>query len=266
MSSANDTTGEGTAVVTGGGSGIGKAISRWLATRGVNPVLADIDEASVRDAAEEINRADDTTGRALGIHTDVTSESSVQSLIERALGEFGEINYLFANAGVSGPVELEDTDFESWKQVMDINLNGVFLSVKKALPSLREADGTSHVIVTSSISGRKPKSIMMPYRTSKAAVLMLTHCLASREGPDVKVNALCPGPIETPLQEELYQRRAEKEGVPVEQYMQEGDQLGPLGRSPTKQDILNLLDFVLFQDGFVHGHEFYLDGGSYQAM
>jgi len=107
---------------------------------------------------------------------------------------------------------------------------------------------------------------MVPYRVSKAAAIMLTRCLAVHLGPDVKVNAICPGRIETPLVEDLYERRARARDTTVEEIMKEEEQSPPLRRTPEYEDVMGVLDYLLFQDGFVTGHEFHLDGGDHQAL
>jgi NAD(P)-dependent dehydrogenase (short-subunit alcohol dehydrogenase family) len=255
------------ALVTGGGSGIGAEIGRWLAAQAVDVVLGDVDEFQARTVAREIT-ADDH-GRALDVHLDVTDEASVEAVVDTVEAEFGRLDYLFANAGLAGPVELDETTYEAWRSVIDVNVNGAFLTVLKAIPLLtaNESDEeASHVVVTSSISGRKPKPIMIPYRTSKAATIMLTRCLATALGPAVKVNALCPGRIDTPLAAELYERRADTRGVSVEQLLEAEQAELPLGRTPDHEDVHQLLEYLLFRDAFVTGHEFHLDGGGYQSL
>jgi NAD(P)-dependent dehydrogenase (short-subunit alcohol dehydrogenase family) len=250
-------------VVTGGGSGIGASIGRWLARHGADVVLFDVDEAGLHEVADEINGADG--GRARVQVGDVTDEDAVADLVGTVRSEHGRLDYLFPNAGVAGPVELDETGSEDWRRVIDVNVNGVFFATKQAVPLLEGGDGTSHIVVTASISGRKPKPIMVPYRTSKAAVIMLSRCLATALGPDVKVNALCPGRIDTPLVESLYERRAEATDTTPEE-IRGAEEDVPLKRTPDHEDILGVLDYIIFQDGFVTGHEFHLDGGGYQAL
>jgi len=257
--------GEGdVALITGGGSGIGAEIGRWLSGHGVDVVLGDVDE----DALEEVVSNIDARGggRVVGTRLDVTDASSVKSVLDTVREEFDRLDYLFANAGLSGPVELEDTSFEDWRSVIDVNLNGVFVTAKSAIPMLEAGSSTSHIIVTASISGRKPKPIMVPYRTSKAALIMLSRCLATALGPDIKVNALCPGRLDTPLVEDLYERRARVQDTTAENLKRQEEQQPPLERTPEYEDIVGVLDYILFQDGFVTGHEFHLDGGGHQTL
>jgi len=255
--------GEGhVAVVTGGGSGIGARIGTWLARNGVDVVLADLDESGARTVADDVE-ADGGTAR--GVYTDVTDESSVGTLFETVEAEFGRLDYLFPNAGIVGPVELDETSIADWRQVIDVNLNGAFLTVTEGL-DLLTADGGGHAVLTASISGRQPKPVMVPYRCSKAAVIMLVHCLAEPLGPEVKINALCPGPIDTPLLRDLQERRAEARGMTFEEFRDEKSASMALGRTPEPEDLLGLLDYLLFGDAFVTGHEFYLDGGGYQVI
>lgn len=251
-------------VVTGGGSGIGASIGQWLARQGADVVLADVDIKAAEETAREVDATARGSVRAHGV--DVTKESSVESLVESVGAEEGRLDYLFANAGVSGPVALAETSYEEWRSVLDVNLDGVFLAVRKSLSLLERGSDPSHVVVTSSISGRKPKPVMIPYRTSKAAAIMLTRCLAAALGPDIRVNALCPGSIETPMLRDNYERRAAERGLSVEEFIERREEDLPLGRTPTREDLLQVLDFLLFQNGFVTGHEFHVDGGGYQAI
>lgn len=249
-------------VVTGGASGIGASIGRWLAHQGADVVLADIDRAGAEKTAGELEAAG---GSARACRVDVTEESSVEALLESVEREEGRLDYLFANAGVSGPITLEETTYADWQSVIGVNLDGVFLTILESLPLLERGEDPGHVVVTSSISGRKPKPVMIPYRTSKAAAIMLTRCLAAKLGPEIRVNALCPSSIDTPMLEENYARRAEEHDLSVAEFRERREDV-PLGRTPNREDLLQVLDFLLFQNGFVTGHEFHIDGGSYQGL
>jgi len=258
------TRGEGrVGVVTGGASGIGASIGEWLARHGTDVILADIDLAAAEETASEFDAVD---GDVRACHVDVTDEASVESLVESVEAEEGRLDYLFANAGVSGPIALEETTYADWQSVIGVNLDGAFLSVLKSIPLLERGEDPGHVVVTSSVSGRKPKPVMIPYRTSKAAAIMLTRCLAAKLGPEIRINALCPSSIDTPMLRENYERRAKERGLSVEEFREQRGEEIPLGRTPTREDLLQVLDFLLFQNGFVTGHEFFIDGGDYQGL
>jgi len=252
------------ALVTGGGSGIGASICRWLGRHGVDVVVADIDEASAHEVADDIDASSDADAHP--VVADVTEQSSVERMVGTAGETFGRLDYLFANAGVAGPVDPTETSYEDWQSVIDVNLNGVYLTIATAVDLLREGENPGHVVVTASISGRKPKPVMIPYRVSKAAVLMLTHCLAVRLGPDIKINALCPGPIDSPLMRENYEKRAEVLGVPVEELRARRNEGVPLGRAAQTEDLHQILELLLFKDAFLTGQEFYVDGGDHQVF
>lgn len=256
--------GDEVALITGGASGIGAGIGRWLARQGVDVVLCDVDGEGLAEVAGEINA--NGGGRARELRVDVTDESAVEAACGTVEEAYGRLDYLFANAGLAGPVELDGTSYREWQAVIDVNVNGVFLTVKKAVPLLRRGEDPAHVVVTASISGRRPKPVMIPYRTSKAAAIMLTRCLATALGPEVKVNALCPGRIDTELVDELYERRARARDTTVEELKREEEREAPLGRTPEHGDVFEVLEFLLFRDGFVTGHEFHLDGGAHQAL
>ncbi|PSP86153.1 hypothetical protein BRC83_01865 [Halobacteriales archaeon QS_1_68_17] len=227
------------ALVTGGGSGIGAEIGRWLARHGVAVVLADVDESAARDVAAGI---EDDGGDARGTFVDVTDESSVAGMVAAVEADYGRLDYLFANAGISGPVELADTSYEDWQQVIDVNLNGVYLTVSESAPLLVAGDDTAHVVVTA--SGDEPDPADGDVLRGHLRDVVATE----RDGTVTHV------------------RRARARDTTVEEIMKEEEQSPPLRRTPEYEDVMGVLDYLLFQDGFVTGHEFHLDGGDHQAL
>ena len=191
-------------VITGAGSGIGRACALRFAGEGARIAVADIAEEAGRAVAAEII---ESGGDAQFVVVDVTDEESVASLYDEAEAQFGVIHVLVNNAGVllPGDVSVLATERETWQRVLDINLTGVFLCCKHGIPKLLAASGGS-VINMGSISGLVGSATsQIAYAASKGGVIALTRDVAvelARRG--VRANAICPGPVETPLAMQLY--------------------------------------------------------------
>jgi NAD(P)-dependent dehydrogenase (short-subunit alcohol dehydrogenase family) len=191
-------------VITGAGGGIGKASALRFAREGGRIACADVVEETGRATAGEIVAAG---GEADFLPVDVTDPDSVETLYETAEGRFGAIHVLFNNAGVllAADGSVLETDAETWRRVLDINLTGVFLCCKYGIPKLLAAGGGS-VVNMGSISGLVGSATsQIGYAASKGGVIALTRDIAvefARRG--IRANALCPGPVETPLALQLY--------------------------------------------------------------
>ena len=180
-----------TAVVTGGGSGLGAAIARSLHAAGAHVVVVG------RDAAKLDRVAADLGSRARGISCDVSDPASVDALREQLAGT--DVSILVNNAGIPGPVAaLTDIDVADWDEVFAVNVRGTFLLCKALLPGMVER-GDGDVINVASVSGKRPLAHRTPYCASKMAVIGLTSTLAFEVGPaGVRVNSLSPGPVQGP--------------------------------------------------------------------
>lgn len=182
-----------TAIVTGGASGIGRALGTRLAELGATVVLADIDGAAAERVAEELGGA--AEGRAL----DVTDADAVKALVDDVADRHGTIDYLFNNAGVSLGGPTHEMTIEHWDRVLDVNLRGVVNGVVAAYPRMIE-QGHGHIVNTSSGAGLSPPPFLTAYSTTKFGVVGLSRALrpeAALHG--VKVSVFCPGPVDTPL-------------------------------------------------------------------
>jgi len=194
------------AVVTGAASGIGRALSTALARRGATVVLADIDEAGAKAAADELapEGAADRGAAATGVGAsatalDVTDPAAFAELIGRTVTEHGRIDLLFNNAGVGMGGDVGDMSLVHWNRVIDVNLRGVVHGVAAAYPVMIR-QGAGHIVNTASLAGLIPSPMLTPYAMTKHGVVGLSTSLrmeAAAHG--VRVSVVCPGVIETPL-------------------------------------------------------------------
>ncbi|MEO3782160.1 3-oxoacyl-ACP reductase [Actinocorallia sp. B10E7] len=239
-----------TAVVTGGLGGIGLATARRLTAEGATVVLADL-----ADPAEGGRYAEDLDG--LYIKTDVTREDEVKALFQTTHDTYGTVDIAFNNAGISPPEDdsILETGLEAWKHVQEVNLTSVYLCCKHAIPYMR-AQGKGSIINTASFVARMGAATsQISYTASKGGVLAMTRELGvqfAREG--IRVNALSPGPVNTPLLRELFAKdpeRAARRLIHV-----------PMGRFAEADEIAAAVAFLASDDSaYITATEFLVDGG-----
>ncbi|CAN7170859.1 NAD(P)-dependent dehydrogenase (short-subunit alcohol dehydrogenase family) [Microbacterium foliorum] len=219
-----------TAVVTGGGSGLGAAIARSLHAAGAHVVVVG------RDAAKLDRVAADLGSRARGISCDVSDPASVDALREQLAGT--DVSILVNNAGIPGPVAaLTDIGVADWDEVFAVNVRGTFLLCKALLPGMVER-GDGDVINVASVSGKRPLAHRTPYCASKMAVIGLTSTLAFEVGPaGVRVNSLSPGPVQGPRMERNFRLEAERSGTSIDDAEQAFVSRAALGRMVTEDEV-----------------------------
>ena len=237
------------AVVTGGASGIGLAAVRRLATEGARVVVADLDAERGKAAAEEVG------GRF--VPCDVTSESDVQQLFDSAVDAYGSLDIAFNNAGISPPDDdsILETGLDAWRRVQEVNLTSVFLCCKYAIPHMQRQGKGSIINTASFVAVMGAATSQISYSASKGGVLSMSRELGvqfAREG--IRVNALCPGPVNTPLLQELFakdEERAQRRLVHV-----------PMGRFAEPEEIAAAVAFLASDDAsFITASTFLVDGG-----
>ncbi len=180
------------AIVTGGGSGIGAEIVRALAKRGATVVIADIDEAAGKSIAAELDQVSAMT-------LDVRDAAAVAELVTQVKAEHGQIDYMFNNAGIAVGGLVEEFTLDHWDRVIDVNLRGVIHGVHAVYPVMLK-QGNGHIVNTASLAGLIPGPGLAPYDATKHAVVGLSLSLrAEAGGRGVKVSAICPGFVDTPL-------------------------------------------------------------------
>ncbi|MEZ4595373.1 MAG: glucose 1-dehydrogenase [Chloroflexota bacterium] len=186
-------------VITGAGSGMGRVAAAMFAGEGARVVVAD---ANATAADETVATVTGAGGRAIAVRADVSQEADARGMVEAAVDTFGRIDVLYNNAGVMPEADhsVIDTDVETWDRVMAVNVRGVFLGCKHAIPHMA-AQGSGSIINIASFVALLGCSVPQDaYTASKGALLSLTRSLAVQFGPKgVRTNAICPGPVETPL-------------------------------------------------------------------
>lgn len=238
------------AIVTGGGSGIGKATAIRLAREEAAVVVGDIDAETAQATVDEIRTAG---GTACAVPVDVTRAPQVEPLITTAGREYGRLDVLFNNAGIAQRVPLTELGEADWQHVIDVDLKSIFLCSKFAIPVMRQSGGGS-IINTASIYGLVGAEGVAAYNAAKGGVVLLTKNMAVDHARDnIRVNCICPGHTETPILSALRQDPAMLEMV-LQRY--------PMGRFGRPEEIA---DGVLFlasdASSFMTGAALVVDGG-----
>ncbi len=237
------------AVVTGGGSGIGLATVRRLAAEGARVVVGDLDPVAGKAAADEAG--------GLFVHTDVAREADVEAMFQAASDAFGSVDVAFNNAGISPPDDdsILETGIDAWRRVQEVNVTSVYYCCKHVIPYMQRQGKGSIINTASFVALMGAATSQISYTASKGAVLSMSRELGvqfAREG--IRVNALCPGPVNTPLLQELFAKdvqRAQRRLVHI-----------PMGRFAQPEEIAAAVAFLASDDSsFITASTFLVDGG-----
>ncbi len=245
-------------IITGAGSGIGRAASLLFAKEGAKLIAVDRAEG-VHDTAEQVRKAG---GTAQGLIADAGLEADVVSYIEKAISTYGKLDAVWANAGVSGGlVPLSEQTVEHWQEILRINLIGPFLAIKHSIPHMIK-QGSGALLCTASVAGLKSGASGHPYAASKAGVISLVQTTAySLSGTDVRINAVCPGLIETGMTKPVFDRAKER-GT-----QDKIGQLNPLKRAGQPHELAAMGLFLLSDEAsYVNGQAIPVDGGLTASM
>ena len=244
------------AIVTGGAAGIGRAICELFSEEGARVVIADIDRDGGHETAGLIG---DAGGEALFVETDVSDEAQVASLVDATVEKYGGINVLVNDAAAFVFGKVEDVTPDQWERVLGVNVLGPAYTVKHSLPHLRAA-GSGSIVNIASISGFVAQTALVPYNTSKGALVQMTRCLALDLAPDnIRVNCVCPGAVLTQATE-LHRQFT---GEDRDQFLTDAANSNFLNRHGQPREIAyGALFLASDESSFMTGQPLIIDGGA----
>jgi len=254
------------ALITGAARGLGAETAKRLASAGARVVLTDLLDDQGQQTADAII---DSGGEAIYLHQDVTSEDDWQAAVQAAVEKFGGLDVLVNNAGIYFNRPIADISLEDWRRMMAINVDGVFLGCRAALPAIRERAGKwrggGSIVNLSSVAGLIGASGGTAYHASKGAVRLLTKSVAL-EGAEgeakVRANSIHPAVIDTNMGRDLVGQFSANMGVSDNEATELVTMLHPLGRLGVPEDVANAVVFLASEDSaFVTGAEIVIDGG-----
>jgi NAD(P)-dependent dehydrogenase (short-subunit alcohol dehydrogenase family) len=244
------------AIVTGGASGIGAACAATLAREGAKIVITDLDDAGGRAVADRIAAGG---GEAIFLHQDVSLEEPWPEVVGATERRFGRLNVMVANAGIGILCRAVEMSLADWRRQTAVNLDGVFLSVKYAVPAMRRAGGGS-IVITSSVAGLRGSAGLAGYCATKGGVRLFAKAVAMEcAGDGIRVNTVHPGVIDTPIWTKLGTAAGQNAPIDPNAVARSGV---PLGRIGEAQDIANGVLFLASDaSSYVTGAELVIDGG-----
>jgi NAD(P)-dependent dehydrogenase (short-subunit alcohol dehydrogenase family) len=244
------------AFITGGASGMGRATALLMASEGATIVVADLDEAGAKTVVGEIEEAG---GKALAMALDVTDVDRIKECYRDVDSQFGRLDIVFANAGTPGATGNEVT-LEEYNFSIGINLTGAYYAAQSAIPLLRKSPHTGAILFTSSTAGLVGSHLSPLYSASKGGVVMLAKSLALNLAPKIRVNVICPGPIDTPMLPKFWSRdSAENIDQRLDAWVEKDI---PLGRRGKPEEIAQAALFLASdRASFITGVALPVDGG-----
>ena len=241
-------------IITGGGSGMGRVAAQLFGAQGARVVVA---EYNVAAGAETVDLVTKAGGQATFVRTDVSKESDARGMVEHAVATYGRLDCLYNNAGVMPEADhsVTDTDVATWDAVMAVNVRGVFLGCKYAIPAMIAGGGGSIINIASFVAILGCSVPQDAYTASKGAVLSLTRSLAVQFGPSgIRTNAICPGPVETPLLMDWLLKDEAAKQLRLAR--------NPSGRFGKPEEIVNMAIYLASDESrWTNGASLVVDGG-----
>jgi NAD(P)-dependent dehydrogenase (short-subunit alcohol dehydrogenase family) len=247
------------AIVTGGASGIGEACAATLAREGASVLVTDVDELLGQGAVQKIAKAG---GKVAWLRHDVRDEAGWPEVIATAERRFGRLDIMVANAGIGIAVPIEKMTLADWQKQQSINLDGVFLSIKHAIPAMRRSGGGS-IVVMSSIAGLRGAAGLAAYSATKGGVRLLAKSVALEHAADnIRCNSVHPGIIATPIWEKIpTSAEGNQRNAPIDPN-ERSARVTPLTRVGEAQDVANGVLFLCADAAnYITGQELVIDGG-----
>ena len=242
------------AIITGAGGGMGRVAAQMFAGQGAKIVVAEYGE---EPGNETVRLVKESGGEATFVRVDVSKESDARSMVDHAVATFGRVDVLYNNAGVMPEKDhsVVDTDVDTWDQVMAVNVRGVFLGCKYAIPRMVEQGSGSVINIASFVALVGCSVPQDAYTASKGAILSLTRSLAVQFGPSgVRSNAICPGPVETPLLMDWLVKDEEAKRIRLAR--------NPTGRFGKPEEIVNMALYLASDESrWTNGAQLVVDGG-----
>jgi NAD(P)-dependent dehydrogenase (short-subunit alcohol dehydrogenase family) len=241
-------------IITGAGSGMGRTASLMFAAEGAKVVVAEFSEAA---GEETVRLVRDAGGEATFVKVDVSSEADAKAMVDHAVATYGRVDVLYNNAGIMPEEDhsVIDTSVEAWDRVMAVNVRGVFLGCKYAIPVMVEQGSGSVINISSFVALMGCSNPQDAYTASKGAVLALTKSLAVQFGPrGVRTNAICPGPVETPLLMDWLVKDEEAKRIRLAR--------NPTGRFGKPEEIVHMGIYLASDESrWTNGAQLVVDGG-----
>ncbi|MGH2407462.1 MAG: SDR family NAD(P)-dependent oxidoreductase [Candidatus Limnocylindrales bacterium] len=242
------------AIITGAGGGMGRVAAQLFAAEGASIVVAEFSEAAGQETARLVEAAG---GRASFVKTNVADEASAKAMIDHAVATYGHVDVLYNNAGIMPEADhsVIDTSVQDWDQVMAVNVRGVFLGCKHAIPVMLAQGSGSIINISSFVALMGCSNPQDAYTASKGAVLALTKSLAVQFGPrGVRSNAICPGPVETPLLMDWLVKDEEAKRIRLAR--------NPTGRFGKPEEIVYMAMYLASDESrWTNGASLVIDGG-----
>jgi len=242
------------AIITGAGGGMGRVAAQLFANEGAKVVVAEFGEAAGRETVAQVEASG---GQATFVRADVSDEASAKAMVDHAIATYGRVDVLYNNAGVMPEADhsVIDTEVATWDQVMAVNVRGVFLGCKYAIPKMVEQGSGSVINIASFVALLGCSVPQDAYTASKGAIISLTRSLAVQFGPNgVRSNAICPGPVETPLLMDWLVKDEEAKRIRLAR--------NPTGRFGKPEEIVNMAVYLASDESrWTNGASLVVDGG-----